>query len=346
MYQGGMMSSLLIDLIFEHADLQPDHAAIVHNERSLTYSELKKNTGRLAACLLRDHHLKDEQLVGIHGTRSIESITGMLAVLLREALTFHCRQVGRKPASVRSPRMPVWKCFWMMNRRNLSGRPDAQHPLPFIFEKSSRTCSELSGVENRSTGLCVFYLRFDRQTQGVMIEQRNVMTLLRGLEKAAPEPKKFIGTALAPIGFDASVLEIYSILCFGGTLHLIDYPEKIPEMVHYFAQQHITSTYLPPLMLTDFLKALKKTGEKVELDRLLTGVEPILQKTLQAYRDEFPAAHIFNGYGPTETTICATCFMFEKAVEPERRVPSARPSTVTGSIGRRSPPAGEERGGR
>ena len=55
--------------------------------------------------------------------------------------------------------------------------------------------------------------------------------------------------------------------------------------------------------------------------RLLVGVEPIQQGTLQRLRDLSEQIHIVNGYGPTETTVCATLFPFHSATEPDRRTP-------------------------
>ena len=57
------------------------------------------------------------------------------------------------------------------------------------------------------------------------------------------------------------------------------------------------------------------------LNRLLVGVEPIKQGTLQRFRNLSEQMHIVNGYGPTETTVCATLFPFCAATEPDRRTP-------------------------
>ena len=57
------------------------------------------------------------------------------------------------------------------------------------------------------------------------------------------------------------------------------------------------------------------------LNRLLVGVEPIQQGTLQRFRNLSEQMHIVNGYGPTETTVCATLFPFRAATEPDRRTP-------------------------
>ena len=57
------------------------------------------------------------------------------------------------------------------------------------------------------------------------------------------------------------------------------------------------------------------------LKRILVGTEPIKQGLLQRFRNLSEEMRIVNGYGPTETTMCATLFPFCTAIEPDRRTP-------------------------
>jgi acyl-coenzyme A synthetase/AMP-(fatty) acid ligase len=113
------------------------------------------------------------------------------------------------------------------------------------------------------------------------------------------------------------------MLCFGGTLHMV-LPDiaMIPEQfVRYLVNHRITSTYIPPALLSDVVSALEQQPAPLSLKRLLVGVEPIPQRTLQRFRALAEEMCIVNGYGPTESTVCATLFPFSTATEPDRRTP-------------------------
>ncbi|MEJ2416752.1 MAG: thioester reductase domain-containing protein, partial [Exilibacterium sp.] len=54
-------------------------------------------------------------------------------------------------------------------------------------------------------------------------------------------------------------------------------------------------------------------GSKLALKRLLIGVEPIPAKLIDSIIERLPGLRVINGYGPSETTICATLYDCDKA---------------------------------
>jgi amino acid adenylation domain-containing protein/FkbM family methyltransferase len=158
--------------------------------------------------------------------------------------------------------------------------------------------------------------------KGVMVEHRQVLAFLHGFEQVAPGGEGCIGAAVCPFGFDVSVWECFSMLCFGGTLHIIlaEVLTAPRQFVHYLVDHRITSAYIPPTLLSDVASHLEQR-DQIVLKRLLVGVEPLQQGTLQRFRNLSEQMHIVNGYGPTETTVCATLFSFRTATEPDHRTP-------------------------
>ena len=180
-----------------------------------------------------------------------------------------------------------------------------------------------SGVTPENLAYVMYTSGSTGTPKGVMIEHRQVLAFLHGFEHVAPGGEGGIGAAVCPFGFDVSVWECFSMLCFGGTLHIV-LPETLttPEQFGRYLVDHcITSAYIPPALLSDVASHLEQQHEQITLKRLLIGVEPIKQGTLQRFRNRSRQMRIVNGYGPTETTVCATLFLFGAATEPDRRTP-------------------------
>ncbi len=149
--------------------------------------------------------------------------------------------------------------------------------------------------------------------KGVEISHRSVLSMLYAFESIAPYQSQPIGTCVCSFSFDVSVWEIFSNLCFGSKLHILkDSNYLSPEnFINYLLKHRITSLYIPPALLPSVVDKVELTNDKIAVDRILVGVEPIRNKTLKRITDYSDKIRIINGYGPTETTICSTFYKFE-----------------------------------
>lgn len=105
------------------------------------------------------------------------------------------------------------------------------------------------------------------------------------------------------------IWELFLSLLNGATLVIYE-EEIISNIVKYadsIVNDKITTLYIPPNIWRKFMNLLK-TKPNVKINKLLVGVEPIKRHTLNKYFNLNPNIKIVNGYGPTETTICSTCF--------------------------------------
>ncbi|MCF2715846.1 AMP-binding protein [Paenibacillus sp. UKAQ_18] len=66
-------------LVEEHAQLVPDHVAVVYEEQQLTYRKLNERANQLAR-RLRNEGIGRESMVGILSERSVDMLIGVLAV--------------------------------------------------------------------------------------------------------------------------------------------------------------------------------------------------------------------------------------------------------------------------
>lgn len=112
------------------------------------------------------------------------------------------------------------------------------------------------------------------------------------------------------LSFDMSVLQILLALAVGGTLCLTPRssrgdPIAITELI---LREKVTFTCATPSEYTGWLtygksEAMKRSSWKAAL----SGGEPLSKRLLQMFRSlRKPDLHLFNGYGPAETTCCST----------------------------------------
>ncbi|HEY9830739.1 MAG TPA: amino acid adenylation domain-containing protein [Stenomitos sp.] len=313
-------------LFEEQVELHPDAIAVVFEEEQLTYRELNQRANCLA------HHLKTlgvgpEVLVGICVERSLEMIVGLLGIL--------------KAGGAYMPLDPAYPC-----ERLAFMLSDAQIPVVLTQERlldelpsygAQVVCLDSnwqdiaqgskenprSGVAAENLAYVIYTSGSTGKPKGVTINHRNVLALLHGFEQVATRVEPLISTFVCPYSFDLSVWEIFSNLCFGGTLHIL-LPEIFanPEnFASYLINHHVTTTYIPPALLSDVATELEKQSNSITLNRILVGVEPIKQGILQRFLHMSPAIRIVNGYGPTETTICATFYNFCDVTDEDRRTP-------------------------
>jgi amino acid adenylation domain-containing protein len=312
-------------LFEQQAQQLPNTTALVDNQTHITYQQLNHRADQLAH-YLQARGINLEMPIGLFLDRSADMIIAMLAVLKaggayvpldpalpNERLTFILTDlqvpmvISRTDLVKRLPDFPTQQIL-------LDGDWQAVQSAPF---------SPLPEVKPDNLAYILYTSGSTGQPKGVMIEHCQVVNLLQAFEQTAPASGSLAGTAVCPFGFDVSVWEIFSMLCFGHTLHLV--PQSIysdgTRMARYLHEHSIGNAYIPPALLDPVLTELEQHDQPPTLQRLLVGVEPIKQATLQRFRNLSDSMHIINGYGPTETTICATWFPFQQAVEPERRTP-------------------------
>ena len=319
-------NTCLHELFETWAERTPDAVAVVCNEQQLTYSALNRRANQLAH-YLRALGVGPEVCVGLCMERSLELVVGLLGIL----------KAGGAYVPL-DPAYPKERLAFMLSDTQVSVLVTQQKIVTHLPEHASRlVCLDtdwehiaLQSEENPVSGVTPENLAYVMYTsgstgtpKGVMIEQRQVLAFLYGFEHVAPGGEGCIGTAVCPCGFDVSVWECFSMLCFGGTLHII-VPEILTDpqqFVRYLVDHHITSAYIPPALLSEVASHLEQQHAQMALNRILVGTEPIKQGLLQRFRNLSEHMRIVNGYGPTETTICATLFSFCAATEPDRRTP-------------------------
>ncbi|MBK1994236.1 AMP-binding protein, partial [Campylobacter novaezeelandiae] len=127
----------------------------------------------------------------------------------------------------------------------------------------------------------------------------------------------------APFYFDNSILDIFSSVKVGATLHLLPnhlfaFPNKI---LSYLEEQKINMIFWVPSVLIYFANTNALKDFNLYLRKVLFCGEIMLNKQLNFWRKTLPNTEFFNLYGPTEITDVCSFHKVEREFKDEDILP-------------------------
>ena len=316
--------------LFERAAAAaPQATAVVCGDTSLTYGDLNERANHVAY-YLRGLGVQPGELVGVLMHRSTDLIVGLLGILKAGAAYL--------PLDYR---FPLDRLRFMVEDAAISvllTQSDLEANLPTDGVKVLRLDDDWPAIARHKAAPSIeirpehlAYVMYTSgstgRPKGVMITHRNVVGLLNAFRRVTNAGQQRVSTNVITYAFDTSVEEIFSPLCYGGTLHVVPYETTLDgrALAHYLLDHGINTAYVVPDLLPSIAEIFEKHGGCGALACLITGLAPKKQLILQRLRNISPALRILNAYGPTEVTYGATAYEFESATDPERDVPIGRP---------------------
>lgn len=307
----------------------PDHVAVVHDGREMTYRELDERSNQLAR-MLRKRGIGNNSVVGILVNRSLELVIGMLGIM----------KAGGAYLPI-NPTFPNERIVHMVEDSDVNiilsehwGKDLSNGSLSIMdFHDESIEAEDCGTLDPASTAENTAYVIFTSgstgRPKGVSITHRSLVNFIFAMEsqygsKFSAEDRCL---SLSNIVFDVSVCELFMPIVLGSTLVLYPQPHlvELQTLARVLLEEKITFTFIPPTILGDLHALLKKQGAEIPLNKLLVGVEPIKDHILEKFLELNPQMEIVNGYGPTETTICATVYKYESGRTHGGNVPIGKP---------------------
>jgi acyl transferase domain-containing protein/glutamate-1-semialdehyde aminotransferase len=119
----------------------------------------------------------------------------------------------------------------------------------------------------------------------------------------------------SPLIFDASVMEVFSTLCIGGTLVLIDDEAVINplKLLKYIDEQQVNRIIVPFVALQYFTEtADAEQYFPQSLQEVISAGEQLkITPQILRFFKALPGCVFFNMYGPTEASVCSTALKME-----------------------------------
>ncbi|MEY9095024.1 amino acid adenylation domain-containing protein [Paenibacillus sp. RC84] len=308
----------LHDCFKEQAAAVPGLPAVSCGGESLTYRELDRRTDALARTL-RAKGVGRGSVVGIMAERSIPMLTAMLAVM----------KAGGAYMPV-DPHYPEERIRYMLedSRAELVFADGSRFGAAAIVPASLQVLdiadeTLFSGGDDAATWpqdaadpMYVIYTSGSTgQPKGVIVPHRSFFNFGHSFrtffDGQYGEGDRCL--SLTNISFDVSVAELFMPLMFGACTVLYPEPKLLDprRIAEVIAEERITFAYLPPSLLKEVARQLEQSASAITLDKMLVGVEPIKDETLELYTKLNPEIRIINGYGPTEATVCSNMYAYK-----------------------------------
>ncbi|MBW7473805.1 amino acid adenylation domain-containing protein [Paenibacillus oenotherae] len=286
-------------LFRQQAELAPNHPALTHRGRTLTYRELDSRANALAHAL-QERGIRIGDAVGIYAERSLELVVGIMGIL----------KAGAAFVTI-DPSFPEERLRHMLedSAATVCLKFEAEPPAGLGVSWLDLGDESLAAGEAADPGLDIapndlaYYMYTSGSTgkpKGVMVEQRNVIRLVKETNYVSFDADDRL-LLTGSVSFDAIIYEIFGVLLNGLTLHVVDKDVLLNAdmLADYIRDHKITQLWLT----TSLFNGLSEYRPEMfaGIRQLIVGGEALSPSHVNRVRRSCGDI-IINGYGPTENT--------------------------------------------
>ncbi|HEY6321837.1 MAG TPA: amino acid adenylation domain-containing protein, partial [Thermoanaerobaculia bacterium] len=351
-------AACLHELIVEQAARTPAAVALEHGAERLTYEELLRRAGAVAA-RLRRLGVAADSLVGVAGERSVEMVVALLGTLLAgaaylpvdpedppERLAYVLEDSGVAALLVEGRLLerlrPVPERLAVGGRvLDLAARPVDAPEGPGAAPAAGggggagagrAALTGAAGAAGAADGAAyaLYTSGSTGRPKGVVVPHRAIVNRLLWAQHAyrlAPGDRVLHKT---PFSFDVSVWELFWTLLAGARM-VVAPPgahRDPPRLAELIREHQVTTVHFVPAMLQAFLEQPGLGAACRSLRRVFVGGEALSCELEERFLKLLPGVRLHHLYGPTEAAIDVT---FHACREGGRRrvVPIGRPIANT-----------------
>ena len=311
-------------LIEEQAERTPDAIAVVFENQQLTYAQLNNRANQLAH-YLRSLGVETEVIVGLCVERSLEMIVALIGIL-KAGGAYLPLDPEYPPARLEFMLFDSQIPLLLTQHSLIDKLPNHQGQTLFleeIWEKTAQPSQDnLTAKVTPSNLANVIYTSGSTgKPKGVMVEHKGLCNLAQAqIETLGVHPSSRV-LQFASFSFDACISEILMALGAGATLYLGTKEALMPglplmERLRDYAITHIT---LPPSAL-----AVLAWENLPLLQTIIVAGEACSPELVKKWSQ---GRNFFNGYGPTEGSVCAAiakCTPFDEKITIGRPLPNVQ----------------------
>ncbi|WP_306352312.1 non-ribosomal peptide synthetase [Flavobacterium sp. '19STA2R22 D10 B1'] len=284
----------------------PDHVAIVFQDKKITFKELDIISNQLANCLINQYQIQKEDLVGVLLDRSEWMVIAILGILKSGGAYVPIDTnypVERKENIIKDANVKILltEVNYIFDYNFYEGVIFAVD-VEFNADEFDSILPEVAIAPN-DLAYVIYTSGSTGTPKGVMIEHKGIINLALNQQKEIGITNQDIILQFASISFDAFGWELYASLISGSTLvittkKVIGSAEELATLIQ---KEQITIATLPPsyqISLQDNIHFFDS------LRILISAGEALCMKVTKKFQEK--GITIINAYGPSENTVCAT----------------------------------------
>jgi nonribosomal peptide synthetase DhbF len=315
------MTAPVLQRVLGFVERTPDAIALEGNLGSRTYAELvRRVAGRARA--LAEKGIGLESRVALCLTPSLETVEIMLAVMWAGA-AFIPLDPNSPPGRITAMLDAARPELVIAKDGLVEWEPLARYPRVGVTALAGTPAEPSAVPPVRMPPTALAYVVFTSGStgtpKGVMVQHTGLLNMVEqqiatfGLGAASRQLQ------FASLTFDASVAEVFTTLCAGATLVLVEHPRDRQglALVDFLASRRISVVTFPPTLL----RALPER-DLPDIKTLISAGEACTPDVVERWLR--PGRTMVNAYGPTETTVCATMKIMRQPADA---------ATIGGAIG-------------
>ena len=312
------------------ADKYPENNVFVDNKISLTYRQALNEAEKIAGRLVQNELFKKPVAVLMDkGARNVAAFLGV-AMSGNYYTVIDTKMPQNRVEKILDTFEPS---LVLTDRRNAKkaqelGRSCRIYEDLMETELSRDDLEAIEKAESRIIDTDILYVLFTSGStgipKGVIITHRSVIDYTEWVAETFHLDHHTVIGNQAPFYFDNSVLDIYSTIRNGATLHVIpqmlySFPIRLLE---YVRDHQINTIFWVPTVLSRVadLELLDKCDIDC-LEKVLFAGEVMPARQLNAWIRRLPKAMFANLYGPTEITVDCTYYIVDREIRDDESVP-------------------------
>lgn len=312
--EAGLPQYKLVHEIFEEQVRRTPHAtAVAHEGSELTYSDLNSRANQLAR-FLKHRGVGPDQPVGICVERNLEMVIGLLAILKAggaylpldpnypaDRLQHMLQDAAPRIVLTQSELVPVL--------------PSTTAEVVVIDECLREIGANIDENLGRSDlGLNPKHLVYVIYTsgstgrpKGTAMPHHSMVNLIEWHRGTFPKNDGIRVLQFAALSFDVAFQEIFSTLCAGSTLVLVDewIRRDARALVAFLRDHSIHRLFIPPLMLQSLAESARSADifPQSLQDVIAAGEQLRISPEMTFFFKRLGGSRLHNHYGPTETHV-------------------------------------------